>query len=201
MQSEGYSGPSRALVRTRSPGIFRRGDRYVVVYREPNGKQRKQAAETLAAARALQAEVRNAIARGSYRAQSNMTFADYATSWIASYGGRTSKGIEEHTRADYRRRLERDAIPFFGRLKLAAIEPRHIKQYAAKLAAPRTDREMKESGCHKRTVAMNTVRLGIAPVRACLGDAMQGLITTNPAAGLRLFVRPRSPSSLCSSEP
>ncbi|MBA3366122.1 MAG: hypothetical protein H0U03_10115 [Actinobacteria bacterium] len=111
-------------MKTKTPGVYKRGGRYVVLYRDPNGRQRKRSAATMAEARAVQADLRSAVARGTYRAQSNVTFAEYAATWIESYGGRTSRGIEAHTRADYRKRLDMDAIPFFGRIKLAAIEPR-----------------------------------------------------------------------------
>ena len=45
----------RALVKTTTPGIYKRGSRYVVRYRDPNGKQRKRFARTLAEARDLKA--------------------------------------------------------------------------------------------------------------------------------------------------
>ena len=43
------------LERTDAPGIYRRGSKYVVVYRV-GGRQRKQYAETLTAARAIELE-------------------------------------------------------------------------------------------------------------------------------------------------
>jgi hypothetical protein len=43
------------LERTDAPGIYRRGSRYVVVYRV-EGRQRKQYAGTLAEARAIKVE-------------------------------------------------------------------------------------------------------------------------------------------------
>jgi hypothetical protein len=40
---------SRAkLETTATPGIYKRGNRYCLVYRDPYGKQRKRAARTLA---------------------------------------------------------------------------------------------------------------------------------------------------------
>ena len=75
--------------------------------------------------------------------------------------------------ADYKRDLEADAIPFLGRLRLAEIEPRDIKAYAGHI--------------HSRGVRPATVRLAVAPVRALLATALEdGLIRTNPAAGLRI---------------
>lgn len=127
--------PLDPLVRTKTPGIFKRGGGYVVVYRDPSGRPRKAAAKTLAQARDLKAALTADVKRGEYRAVSKVTFADHATRWIETYPGRTSKGIDESTRDDYRKRLVSDAIPFFGRMQLAAIEPQHVPDFAAKVAA------------------------------------------------------------------
>ncbi len=168
---------SRALARTKYPSIYRRGGSYVVVFRDPGGRQRKRAAKTLAEARTLQSALRADVARGEYRPVFRLTFADYAAKWIDTYAGRTSRGIRQATRDGYRKRLEQDAIPFFGRMRLAEIQPTDLKAYVAKMAA--------------RGISKNTVRLGVAPVRALLATAVEeGLIRSNPAAGLRLFVEP-----------
>src|SRR5437879_4037844 len=95
------SSQDRRLVKTGTPGIYKRGSRYVVVYREPNGRQCKRSARTLAAARELKATLTADVKRGEYRALSKVTFAEYAPEWIASYTGRTSRGIRPETLADY----------------------------------------------------------------------------------------------------
>ncbi len=164
---------SRSLVRTGVTGVYRRGSRYVVVFRDPQGRQRKRFARTLAEARDLKAMLRADVSRGEYRAQSRVTFADYAIEWIETYPGRTSKGIRPETRADYRKRLEQDAIPFFGRRRLAEIEPRDVKRFATHVAA--------------RGLSANTVRLALAPVKALFATALEdGLIRSNPTAGVRV---------------
>jgi hypothetical protein len=154
------------LVKTGTPGIFKRGDRYVVVYRDPAGKQRKKHAATLAEARSLKATLVADVVRGEHVAESKVAFAGYAKSWIETYSGRTSRGIRDVTLADYRRALGLDAdgkptgsgaVAFFGRTPLKAIRPQDVKRYAASVAA--------------RGVARNTVRLAVAPVRALLADA------------------------------
>jgi len=166
----------RRLVRTGTPGIYKRGARYVVVFRDTAGRQRKRSARTLAEARDLKAALTADVKRGEYRALSRVTFGDYAAEWIETYTGRTSRGIRPETLADYRADLKRDAIPFFGRMQLAAIEPRDVKRYAAELAA--------------RGLAPGSVRNLLAPVRALLATAFEeGLIRTNPAAGLRIAQR------------
>jgi len=164
---------SRSLVRTTTPGIFKRGGAYVVVFRDPTGKQCKRSAPTLAAARALKAEVTADVQRGEYRQQSTITFADHWQPWIDSYAGRTSRGFRENTREEYRRDLESHALPFFRRMRLAEIEPRHVKTWL---------RVLSDKG-----LAAGTIRNVFAPVRAMLADAAEdGLIRSNPAAGVRV---------------
>src|SRR5919109_272793 len=169
-----------------APGIYKRGGSYVVTFRDPQGRQRERFARTLAEARKLKAANVADVARGEFRQQSAVTFADYAAEWIASYTGRTSSGISEDTRAEYRHRLGLDedgqplaggggAVGYFGRLRLADIGPRDLRRYAAHVAA--------------RGLARDTVRLALAPVKAMLATAAEDeLIRSNPAAGLRNLI-------------
>src|SRR4051794_40847183 len=186
MQSQPNAGDDRRLVPVKgAPGIYKRGARYVVRYRDPHGKERKRFARTLAEARDLKATLTADVKRGEYRALSRVSFAEYAPTWIASYAGRTSRGIRDVTRRDYARELgldpdtrepldpPRGAVAFFGRMRLAEIEPRDVKEYAASVAA--------------RGVTANTVRIALAPVKALLATAVEeGLIRSNPSAGLRI---------------
>jgi hypothetical protein len=68
----------RRLSKTSTPGIYKRGARYVVIVRDPNGRQRKHAARTLAEARELKATLTADVRRGEYRELSRQTFAEYA---------------------------------------------------------------------------------------------------------------------------
>ena len=176
---------SRALQTTVTPGIYKRGGRYVVRYRDGRGKQRKAFARTLGEARDLKATLTADVRRGEHRVLSRVTFAEYAPTWIVSYAGRTSRGLRDATRHDYARQLgldpdtnnplepARGALAFFGRMRLTEIEPRDVKAYAAAIAA--------------RGVKPNTVRLQLAPVKAMLADAAEeGLIRSNPSVGLRI---------------
>jgi integrase len=64
-------------------------------------------------------------------------------------------------------------------MRLAEIEPRDVKRYAAEVA--------------RRGVSAGTVRLALAPVKALLATAFEeGLIRSNPAAGLRIVSRPEA---------
>ena len=102
------SHEARQLVKTTTPGIYKRGSRYVVRYRDPRGKERKRFARTLAEARDLKATLTADVKRGEYRALSKVTFNEYAPTWIKSYAGRTSRGLRDATRADYARELGLD---------------------------------------------------------------------------------------------
>jgi integrase len=163
---------SLKLEKTKTPGIYSRGGRYVVVFRDPAGKQKKRFVSTMAEAKRVKAALSTDVSRGEYREPSRMTFAEYAAEWIVSYGGRTRKGVREETRRDYGKRLEQDAIPFLGQLRLSEIEARDLDALAAKIAS--------------RGVKPNTVRLSLAPVKALLATAHQrGDLRSNPAAGYR----------------
>jgi integrase len=163
---------SAPLVKTATPGVYKRGNRYVVVFRDWQGKQRKSSARTLAEARKLKASKTTDVERGEF-VDSRVTFAEYAPSWIDRYKGRTKRGIKPETLTDYRKTIERDALPFFGRMRLSHIRPRDIKEYAASI--------------EKRGVAAGTVRLALAPVKALLADALEeDLIRSNPSAGVRI---------------
>jgi integrase len=156
------------------------------------GRQRKAFAHSLKEARALKAAKTTDVNRGEHRELSQETFATYAPKWIETYAGRTKRGLGSDTRDDYRKALERHAIPFLGRLRLSEIEPRDIKALAKEIA---------DSG-----VSAGTVRLQLAPVKALLAEAFEeGLIRANPAAGVRIArpeqeqeeeVRPLAPEQL-----
>jgi integrase len=175
-------GASQTLVCTATPGIYRKGSRYVVVFRDPAGKQRKRSVRTLAEARTVKSSLATDVHRSEYHEESKITFTEYAARWIATYDGRTARGIRPATLAAYRGELGLDddgeptgkgAAAYFGRMPLAAIRAQHVKAYAAQVAA--------------RGVARNTVRLAIAPVKAMLATAHEeGILRSNPAAGLRL---------------
>src|SRR3954454_15093653 len=102
----------RKLEKTQTPGIYRRGESYVVVGRDSRGKQVKRFARTLAEARVVKSELRTDVHRGEYRTLSRVTFADYAAGWLDSYNGRTRRGVRPATLADYRRVIDDHAVPF-----------------------------------------------------------------------------------------
>lgn len=163
----------RTMIPTRSPGIYRRGSGYTVVFRDTEGRQRKRAARTMAEAKQLRAALVADVQRGEFRELSRMPFADYARSWLSTYAGRTGGGVRDSTMREYRRQVEQRIIPYFGRRTVSSIDPRSVKAFVQSVA---------DEG-----VSRDTVRLALAPLRAMLQDATEeGLIRSNPAAGIRL---------------
>lgn len=161
------------LERTRTPGVYKRGGRYVVRFRDASGKQRKRFAKTYKEAIRLKSALATDVDRGDYRESSRITLSEYAAEWIETYVGRTNRGLGEGTRADYLGSLEREILPRLGRFRLSVLEPRDLKRLA---------RDLSEQG-----LAPASVKKTIAPLRALLATALEeGLIRTNPAAGVRI---------------
>lgn len=161
------------LHRTSTPGVYRRAGKYVVIARDDRGRQVKRFADTLNEARRLKAELATDVARGEYRPRSSVRLRDYASEWIDSYQGRTSRGFRESTRSDYRAALERHAYPVLGSMLLVDIEPRDIKRLAASMS--------------RKGLGPSGVRRSMAPVKAMLATAFEeGVIRVNPAANVRL---------------
>lgn len=139
------------MERTRTPGIFKRGGRYVVVYRDGTGRQHKESHRTLEEARE---------AKGRRDAGDR----------------RTSRGLSERTRALYRRDLERWAVPYFGRRRLAKVERRHVRAFVTHLEAA--------------GLAPSSVRAVLAPVKAMFAEALEdGAVIENPTTGVRITGR------------
>src|SRR4051794_17575801 len=76
------------MERTRHPGIYRRGGRYVVVWQH-RGRQHKSFHRTLGEAR----EAKGARQAGESRPTTRATFEGYALGWLDTYQGRTSRGL------------------------------------------------------------------------------------------------------------
>ena len=87
------------MVRTKHPGIYKRGSRYVVRYRA-DGKHRTESARTLDDARRLLSKRRTEVDGGEYRTPTRETLAEYARRWIDAYQG-SGTGFRERTREDY----------------------------------------------------------------------------------------------------
>src|SRR4051812_22450499 len=116
------------MQRTRHPGIYRRGSRYVVVWRQ-RGRQHKEFHATFTEAR----EAKGRRAAGDRRPASREPFEDYASRWLATYRGRTARGLSERTRRTYRRDVERWAIPYFRGFRFEEVEPPDVRAFIGHL--------------------------------------------------------------------
>ena len=170
--------------KTKVPGVYRRGNRYVYCYRV-DGRQRWGSARSLDEARRLKRQADADADRGELVDVTNARFGDYAREWIEHYHGRTSRGFRESTRTSYRMQLNTRLIPYFDgvrRLRLAEIQPRDVKACVRWLVEQRDPRT-------GRLFSKSTIRQTVGVLRALLGDAMEeGLIRTNPARGIRVVV-------------
>jgi integrase len=199
-----------ALEKTKTPGIYKRGDRYAVIFRDADGKQRQRSARTLDEARKLKAARTADVARGEFHEQSQESFADYATAWVERYHGTGRRGFRESTRDDYRRLLRDAAIPFLGRKRLTQITPKDVADYIGWLCDSRAQarhahdlavtrardkgepepKPLKPDA--RRELSDSTVRNMVNPVRSCLASAKdEGLIRHNPTTEARLPHRER----------
>lgn len=160
----------RRMVATEYPGIYSKGSRYLVRWRD-RGRLATRSFRTLSEAKRFKKQV----AAGDTRPTSRDPFKNYALKWLDAYTGRTGKGVADSTRDSYRDWIEREAMPFFGTVPLDDIDPPMLKEYHAYLA--------------KRGLAPSSVRRAYAPVRALLATAYEdGLLKSNPAAGVRVIV-------------
>jgi integrase len=170
--------------RTRHPGIYSRGSRYVVTVRI-NGRKRERTTATLAEARALKAKLVSARDEGGWTTGEGgrVLFADFALDWIARYQGNGKRGFSEETREAYKRDLEVYAIPYFGdRLgrRLNQVSPADVDSWVAWLAGSPNGKRLADA----------TIKRIVAPVRACLATARrEGLVAGNSADKAVLPVR------------
>ena len=133
MATPGATGQHhRALAKTSHPGVYRRGSRWVVVYRE-DGRQRKQSASTFREAREI--KIRRTAEEASRRA--GRTLHSYALEWVDHYAGRGAHGvINDRTRREYRRLLIAYALAYFApEERLRDLDERRVRGFATGFVA------------------------------------------------------------------
>lgn len=173
-----------APTKTDVPGVYKRGKRYLVSYRDQDGRQRWETAATKAEARRIKDARRAAVDRGEFAGPSKLTFREYAEEWIERHQG-NGNGFRETTRREYRRSLDNRVYPALGHLRLSEIRGRELAQFVHSLTTIRVGKEQKP-------LSNSTIRNTFNPVRACLSTAYaEGLISQNPARGIRLPNRPK----------
>ncbi|MEJ7891707.1 MAG: site-specific integrase [Solirubrobacteraceae bacterium] len=207
--------PAPTMEKTKAPGIFKRGGRYVIVYRDADGRQRKESARTYDEARRLKARRTAQRDSGELAGASRQTLHEYVREWIDRYQG-GQRGFRDQTREDYRGLLELYPLEHFpAKLKLVELTPLHVARFVGWLCdgraqaehtyrlAVRAHEKATDEGRRSKpprpladdavkVLSDKTVRNVLCPLRACLSTARrEGLIRHNPADGAQLPNRPK----------
>lgn len=165
---EGVIEMAQKLEKTSTPGIYKRGSRYVIVWQH-RGRQYREAFRTLAEAREAKAQRR----AGDSRPTSRIKFGDYFEKWIETYAGRTARGFSETTRPEYRRVINQHAVPAWETWRLADIEPGDVRDLFGKMR-----------NADATTAQIKKLRAALSPMFATAVE--DGLIRSNPVQGVRI---------------
>ena len=180
------------LTKTKTPGVYRRhvqGCRkkrcecaYVVIWRH-RGRQHKETCANYEQA----CERKSGTKSGKGRPKSKIRFGSYFPTWIESYAGLTSRGFSETTRPEYRRPIEKHALPRWRNWRLVEIESGDVRELFGLM---RRDGES--------TSQIKKLR---AALSALFGTAVaDGLISTNPVHGVRIPPAPAADDGLDEGE-
>ncbi len=177
-------GDKRRLVKTRTPGVFKRVDGagrtigYVCVFRSA-GRQRKRHARTYEEAKRIKRQSEIDRDRGELQERTTIGFLRYLDEWVERYRGQGRRGFRESTREEYRRLIRSYAHRHFPRkLKLVDVSTYALARYMDWLA------DESEQG---KRLGDRTIANAVIPLRAALATAKrEGLIRHNPAQGLAI---------------
>jgi integrase len=156
------------MEKTKTPGVYRRGGRYVATWRH-RGKQHKSFHRTYAEAREAKAQ----RAAGDKRPVAKIRFGAYFPDWIETYAGRTSRGFSESTRPEYRRSIEDEALGRWESWWLGDVEPMDVRDLFG---------AMRKEG--KSTSQIKKTKAALSALFATAVD--DGLIRSNPVTGVRI---------------
>lgn len=172
---------SRALSRTNHPGVYRRGDRYVVVCRR-GGRQRKRTAATFSEAR----EIKLAEDAAERAERLGPTLHGYALEWTEEYAGQGPDRITEATRKEYARLLATFALSYFPpETLLASVDADDLLGFVSWLGRYRGRRG---------PLTPRSVANALVPLRLCVADAERaGLVGEESVAALVVARRSRGP--------
>jgi integrase len=181
------------MKKTRTPGVYKRGSRYVFAYRV-DGKQRWESCRTLDEARRKKAARQTDVGRGEFEERSRITLHEYACEWIECYQGTGRRGFREETRSEYRALLDNYALSHFSsQVRLTDITPRHIASFVGWLCEQTKSSATKKEPDRRVLLSDKTVRNALGPLKACLATARrEGLIRHNPATDVALPHRART---------
>lgn len=175
------------FVKTRTPGVFKRGSRYAITYRI-NGRQKWETFRTMDEARRAKAARSADIDRGEFTEQSRVTLHDYAKEWVERYEGKGEHAIRSGTKDEYRRQITTYVCGYFPeRLRLTEVTPVAVSKFGAWLRQQTKPAPTKKDKDRRVPLSDATVKRIMAPLRACLRTAVEeGLIRSNPAREVRL---------------
>lgn len=152
------------LEKTSTPGIYKRGSRYVGAVKV-DGKQTRPTFRTFDEARRAKRAI-EADRDREYAPQARLKFREYAEEWVERHTGRGSRGFREDTRDDYRRDLERYAYPKLGHKRVTEVTTRDVSNWL---------KWVSEQKAHNRKTTLtdaSTKRI-FAPVRSCFATAVR----------------------------
>jgi integrase len=151
------------------PGVYRRGSKFVVVYRV-EGRQRKESADTLGEARVIKL-MRDGEARAHRRGP---TLHEFSLSWLDRYAGSGHDSVRSNTRREYRQLLINFALTYFDRkVRVRDLDRAAVQHFVDWL----TTRPGRGGRLCDRSIA-NV----LTPLRLALDAAVaEGLLATNPA--------------------
>jgi integrase len=164
------------LEQTTFPGVYRRGSRFVAVYRR-GGRQRKETVATFAKAREIKL-ARDANSRAERRGP---TLHSHALAWLNRYASSGRDSLREATRRKYRRLLTTFAFRYFDRdLRLGDLDGGAVQRFVDWL----TNLPGRRGRLSDRSIGN-----ALTPLRLALDAAVaEGILERNPAQSV---VRPR----------
>jgi integrase len=163
------------MQRTRVPGVFQRGTKFVAVYRDPEGKQRKRAFATQTEAAKFKRSQEVAVEQGTFAPDTTMTLHAYYAEWIQTK-------TRNNTREGYAYSWKHIGKHFGPRVKLSAMSRRGIKSFYAQLV---TD-----------GVGYGAIEKAARVLSSMLTAAVDDeLIRANPALGVKVPKPPVKPSA------
>lgn len=180
------------MEKTKTPGIYKRGSRYVFSYRDHVGKQHWESYRTLDEARTEKAARSTDVRRGEHEQRSRITLHEYAREWVERYQGRGRRGFREQTRDDYRAALNRYVLKHFpATMRLTEVTPSAVAGFVGWLSKQTKPAPTKEDPDRRVALSDKSVRNYVVPLRACLATAVrEGLLRSNPAREIDLPHRP-----------
>ena len=170
--------PHRRLMRTDTPGIYRRGSRYVAITYD-GGERIKTTHDT-------KAEACRARARRCLRpcTVGRERFEDYVERWLIEYRGRTAHGLAPSTREAYAWTMRVYVVPYFRGERIGDIGRADVKRFVDHLAALPPLRSQKNA----TRLAGSTIRKILTPLKAMLAEAYELEVIPTDAGRVRVVV-------------